>query len=194
MNNILEFLINNKEWLFSGLGIVIFFGILSILRKLIFSKKQKTLSPADPQESKIVIGVPPSPAIVEAPLAPVTQNRDIIPPESLSPNEILTTIEQAPFLQQPEIAKHYVGLKVTWQGKLFSAWKERNDIVNIFIIVPEYRTIVFNVNPNDYPGLGLLKKGTLLEVEGIIEKINGYIGLSNAKIISITQPNLNSPS
>lgn len=43
MDEIIDFLISNKEWVFSGIGIFILGGLATLV-KLYFSKKKKTIS------------------------------------------------------------------------------------------------------------------------------------------------------
>ena len=184
MDNILEFLIKNKEWLFSGIGIVLIVGLFSFFRKLINLQKKKSVPYSEPQNLMVITGSPPSHAIIETKPAPYSPPADIIPLASLSPSEILNTINEAPLLQQSDVTKHYIGLKIKWEGKLSGAMEVQDDIVRMHIS-SSMETIFFYVNKNDYPGLGLLKSGTKLTVEGTIEFIGVYFELKEAKIISI---------
>ena len=184
MNNILEFLIKNKEWLFSGIGVAIIIGLLSQFKKF-FNKKKKGLTTNGPKE-----------AIINNAELPLSFNKKselfknlkhIISPESLSPNEIYKDIKSVPLLQQQELIKHYIGIKVIWDGKLFDINRIDDNVVRIGLDCNE-KIIFFKVNEKDYSGLGLLKTETLMKVEGIIEEIRDYIDLKEAKIISIIPP------
>jgi hypothetical protein len=73
---------------------------------------------------------------------------------------------------------------VTWQGELNHAYIKKNEIVTMFIYLLNEQ-IIFEVNINDYPGLGLLKKGAIVTVEGIIEHVGAYFELKDARIISV---------
>jgi hypothetical protein len=192
MDNILELLIKNKEWLFSGIGIVLIVGLFSFFRKLVNLQKRKSAPFSGPQNLKVITGSPSTPTIIETKPPPNSPPTNIIPLESLSPEEIYNAINKAPLLQQEDVTKHYIGLKVKWEGVLSSAYKEKDDIVRILIKSEEYNLISFNVNKNDYPGLGLLKKGTLITVEGIIDQISAYFYLKDARIISVTSHDANS--
>jgi len=95
-------------------------------------------------------------------------------------------------LQQVEVSKHYIGLKVKYEGIISSAREKKDDIVQMFMFSLN-ECIVFNVNKKDYPGLGLLKKGAVLKIEGIIEKIDGNVfELKDVRIISVTSHDANS--
>jgi hypothetical protein len=106
--------------------------------------------------------------------------------ESLSPEDINEAIANAPVLQQPEIAKHYIGIKVSWKLQLASITKQEDDNIKIMLSYPRWsREIIFEVNLNKYPGLGLLKQGAPIKIEGIIDNIDGlFIRLKDVTIIS----------
>jgi hypothetical protein len=191
MDNILELLIKNKEWLFSGIGIVLIVGLFSFFRKLINLQKKKSVPYSDPQNLMVITVAPPSPAIIETKHTSYSPPTNIIPLESLSPNEILRTIREAPLLQQDEVSKHYIGLTVTWEGTLSHAEKREKDTVRMHISSSN-ESVFFYINKDDYPGLGLLKRDAKLTVEGIIEEIEGYFILKDARIISVTSHNANS--
>ena len=103
MRKIFEYLSKNKEWLFSGLGLFLLVAILGYFGKLIgFHDKpggNVIQPPSKIQDLKII--------------SPKTS---IINSDNLLPSKIMETIEQSPFLQQSEISKHYIGLKV--EGKI----------------------------------------------------------------------------
>jgi hypothetical protein len=191
MDNILELINKNKEWLFSGIGIVLIVGLFSFFRKLINLQKKKSVPYSEPQKVMKKTGTPSTPTIIEPKSALYYPPANIILLESLSPSKILRTIREAPLLQQDEVTKHYIGLKVTWEGELNNAYTIKNDIVRI-VLCSSHKGIIFHVNKNDYPGLGLLKEGAMLTVEGIIEGIEGYFVLKDARIISRTPLDANS--
>lgn len=194
VDNILDLLIKNKEWLFSGLGIVLIVGLFSFFRKLINLQKKKSVPYSVPQNLKVIIESPPSPTIIETKPTPYSPTTNIIPIVNLSPNEIIKTIKDAPLLQQSDVTKHYIGLKITCEGTLLDAVKKEKDIVRM-LISSSNESFLFYVNKNDYPGLGLLKNGAILKVEGMIESIESmpyYFILKDARIISITSHDANS--
>jgi hypothetical protein len=106
-------------------------------------------------------------------------------PKSLSPEDISKAIGTAPILQQKEIAKHYIGLKVTWEGHLDNVTIVGDNVMIVLSPPGGGRYIGFQVNPNNYPGLGLLKRGAPIKVEGVISDLPGiFIQLKDVKIIS----------
>jgi len=126
--------------------------------------------------------------ISETPIpAPPQQELPKPPSKSLSPQQINEALDNIPFLQKPEIAKHYIGIKVSWEGYLSTIGKsQKGGNIRIFLAYPEWtRLIVFEVNLNDYSGLGLLNKGDPIKVEGVIDSVgDSSIELKDATIIS----------
>lgn len=165
---------DNKEWLFSGVGGIIFVLVLSWLKNRIKSRKtqEPSLNGATLQD------------IIDAPLPP-KKEPDILA-TSLSPGKIIKEVESAPLLQQPDICKQYEGIKVSWKGKLSSADKIDKENISLMITVTEgkvYTLIFFNVNPKQYPGIGLLREGHEILVKGRIEEVSSYITLKAEKVI-----------
>lgn len=181
-----DWILNNKEWLFSGVGIVIAVMVFSWIKKRI--KSRKTQEPSlNGASLQTIIDAPPPPKL----------EPDILT-ASLSPGKIIEEIKSAPLLQQQEISKQYEGVKVSWKGKLSDAQKlypeEMIDEKTIRIMISVYdekngsdkmgyTSVFFNVDPEQYPGIGLLRKGHELLVEGRIEEISSYIVLKTEKLI-----------
>jgi hypothetical protein len=172
MRKIIEYLSKNKEWLFSGLGILLLVTIIGFVGKLIgiYDKKgENVIQPSSKiQDQKI-----------ESPRnSPINSDK-------LSPSKIMETIDQAPLLQQSEIVKHYIGLKVTWQGYLIGIVNIGNNNCRISIKDKDFGTYIgFEINSIKHPGLGLLKYGDILKVEGKIKNIDTlWIYLSDVKIV-----------
>ncbi len=163
---------DNKEWLFSGVGLSISALVFFWLKNRI--KRQKTQEPSlNGATLQDIIDAPPQPK----------QELDISA-TSLSPGEIIKEVESAPLLQQPDIRKQYEGIKVSWKGKLSYADKIKKDI-RLMILVTEKNdntAIFFDVNPKQYPCLGLLREGHEILVEGRIEGVSSHIRLKAANL------------
>ena len=164
---------DNKEWLFSGVGVVIAVLVFSWLKNR--SKSRKTQEPS--------LNGATLQDIIDAP-SPAKKEPDILA-TSLSPGKIIKEVESAPLLQQPDICKQYEGIKVSWKGKLSYADKINEKDIQLWILAKEkdYTPIFFNVNPKQYPGIGLLREGHEILVEGRIEAISSYINLKAEKLI-----------
>ncbi len=90
-----------------------------------------------------------------------------------------------PLLQRPDVARQYHGLGVQWEGELHSVQmmsdgkakieiKWQNSIFGIF----------FMLDSTKYKGIGILKRGDLLTVDGRIEDVSeSYISLVDAKLV-----------
>ena len=166
---------DNKEWLFSGVGGIIVVLVFSWLKNRIKSRKtqEPSLNGATLQD---IIDAPPPPK----------QEPDILA-TSLSPGKVIKEVESAPFLQRPDISKQYEGIKVSWKGKLSLADKINEKNIRLMIDVTEEKDstfIIFYVNPKQYPGIGLLREGHEILVEGRIEEVSStYISLKAEKLI-----------
>jgi hypothetical protein len=172
MRKIFEFLSKNKKWLFSGIGTLLLLTIFGFFGKLIGIYDKKGENVIEPfskiPDSKII-----------------SPKNSLINSDNLLPSKIMETIDQAPLLQQSEIAKHYIGLKVIWQGNLIGIYNiSDNNYRILFKDKPLGTFLDFEINSINYLGLGLLKYGDNLKVEGKIKKIDELrIYFSEAKIL-----------
>lgn len=172
----LKWLLNNKEWLFSGGGIV----VLVFLFRFIIRYFRKRKLPATPAKEESLAEI-----IEESPVKTSEIKRDI-ELDSLTADAIMTKINEAPFLQQPDIIKHYIGLRVTWDGVLVNARKIGSDLIRLLIHVGEkgkhIESIFVEIIPSQHPGIGLLKYGHSIRVSGVISEISRHFNLSDARI------------
>jgi hypothetical protein len=171
----IEFIIKNKEWLFSGIGVFLIAGAFAIL-KLFLRRRQKASSMQSLSLSEGSHGGDLN--------AMLTAN--VIGAERITPDAIQTAFCSAPLLQRSEIARQYQGLRVQWKGNVFSvemlAWgkakieiKWQNSAFGIFFVLGSTK----------YKGLGILKRGDVLTVDGKIEQVSEfYISLTDAKLVS----------
>ena len=73
---------------------------------------------------------------------------------------------------------------MSWKGKLSYADKINKKNIRPMITEEKHGTsIFFNVKPKQYPGIGLLREGHEILVEGRIEEISSYITLKAEKLI-----------
>jgi len=169
-----DLILNNKEWLFSGGGVAILFFLVPWIIKKIKSRKtpEPSLNGASLQD---IIDAPPPPKQKPIPQA-----------SSLTPKKIFEDIKSASLLQRPEMRKHYEGISVTWTGTLFNAKKINEKIIHLQITVETEKdstSVFFNINPNKYPGIGLLREGHKIKVEGKITKVEDAWIILNAENI-----------
>lgn len=172
-----NWLVDNKEWLFSGGGVVIAVLIIRFIFQRL--RKSKLNVPSLEKESLA--------AVIEGPRAKAPEIKKDIEVGHLSARAIITNIEEAPFLQQPDILKNYIGLRVTWEGYLTGAFKISDTLIRLHIRTCEKEEwrgvgVIVNIDPSQYPGLGLLKYEHPIRVSGAISEIHSYFSLKDAQI------------
>ena len=169
-----QWVVNNKEWLFSGIGVAV--GVRAISKlKTIFRKLRARASP-DPTESLQLI---PAGAIPPLEIMPSFAHR--------TAKQVLDSVRSAPLLQQPDFARHYRGVTVSWDGTLVGARKISQDQMRLQIncshdaleIVPVFVT----VDSARYPGIGLLRDGARISIDGVMEDVtDSWITVENATV------------
>lgn len=163
----IDYLWNNKEWLFSGIGVSALVALIWIGRKILGSRRQpRSQTSGAPQ-----------------PVSSEGEQSDL----ALSPMEIVKEIKSRPSYQQENAANHYVGLKVRWKLNVISVRRqdEKENTVRLFCNVNDnYPWItVYDVSLTKHPELKILRDGTKLWVSGAIASVQGHdIELRNADI------------
>ena len=140
----INFIIGNKEWLFSGIGVVVILGIFTLIKKAIARKRVDSDKSNKENKRK---GSPFK-----------------TPRQAFSYIEKL--IDGAVPLQRDEIKKNFKGIEVEWDTYLDSASKEEN-LVRLHLKIGAnlqnkdlLYTIYCKVKLNDYPQLGVLSQNT----------------------------------
>jgi hypothetical protein len=155
----IKWLIQNKEWLFSGLGVVIILGLLKLVKNKFPNKKKEA--------EKLKIHLFPS-----SETSKKTDNPELIPIEKvnlLSLSDIDKIIKNAPPL------KH-------------ASKKEGSDIVHLSLAPglegeKSLSAIYCEVSLNDYRELGILPEGARIRIQGEIKKADRYeVELTNVKL------------
>jgi hypothetical protein len=140
----IQWIWENRKWLFSGIGVAVIGLLLSLLAKTC-SRKQRG-SP-----SGLAAG-----AADEPPVRKLTS--------------VLAEFAAAPLLQQADLVKHYVGLRARLSGQITSA-EYQGDTVKLILSsglsFGRYGAI-FQIDPRAHRGMGLLKQGTPATVVGDI--------------------------
>ncbi len=161
----IEWISKNKDWIFSGLGVAVLVWTFHLIRAFLQKKRLVREMPARVL-LQTVIDSPPPPT----PQLPAIRN--------IEPQAIMDAIEGVPLLQQAEVEKHYRGVPVEWKGSLVSAERDSDGNIQLLISPEKKRGVVgicVKVKPEDYPGLGLLKKGDSVLVSGKIARISSII-------------------
>ncbi len=175
-----NWLLENKEWLFSGIGLTIIVGI-SVLIKAVFVKKN---SYKDSLGKELAIQTHHNTEIQTY----NSEKQSVI--SDLTPKAIVEAVNSVPPLQRKDLAKHYQGIRVKWSGSVVDI-KELGGGHNVLIMLncngfdphsAKSIDIVFTVNPSDYKGLSLMDIDQRITVEGDIEEIGDYVKLANVKL------------
>jgi hypothetical protein len=172
---LIDWLLKNKEWLFSGLGVSVLLGAPSILR---FLRRRKPI-----EGTTVVVRVENTSEVKISPSRTVAVER--ISP--LTPEEVQKSIEDAPPLQRDAVARRYIGLKVEWDTE-FAGADEREGVVRLYLVTHKTRigTPIFvwcNVKLDDYRELSIIRENANIRISGTIETAKaGSISLSDARL------------
>ena len=143
---IMNWILDNKEWLFSGVGLVLFMFFYN--RVIRFFNRGST--------------------------SPDINNNSPIPSFSISPKEVINQVSDGPLLQREGKAKSYIGLKVDWEGFLFTIHMRDEIHANVRLSSSKMSLTPFidtEVKIDDYPQLKVLKEGHKIKVTGEIVKV-----------------------
>jgi hypothetical protein len=155
----IEWVLKNKEWVFSGLGItvlgILFFGFRFLWKKLLLINKP----PFDKSKYK---------------------------PKPL-PVQIRNNIDSCPPYQRKAKIESYLGLSVQWRTTLQHIDDRAEGVVGLMMLDRgNYPWIYCTVNTKEYPELKVAGKGTRMWVAGVLDGIDtagGQYSLSVEKII-----------
>lgn len=180
----IEWLSANKEWMFSGLGVMLLAGIGGIL-KWLHSRKSAAQPPT------VVVRVEHSPpqaiAQAEPPVklaAPISVERIV----SLSPDEIYSAISSTPPMQRDTVAQRFKGLKVEWNTSLLDAREQDGEVTLFLRVRDDVKRDWFNVHCtvrlDEYRELGILPEKSLIRIQGEIGKATTlWVELTNVRLL-----------
>ena len=179
--NVIDWLSNNYQWLFSGIGVVLlvslFSVLISVLRKKIpkkVGKKQIVLDSNDSNLNEVTNITPVAKSFVDELL-------------EISPAEIK---EKTKHLSEIDFQSYFNSFNdhvVTWEGRIGTVTLDMNDNqnVNIQIVFPgDFMRAFFTIRIADFPNIKLFKSGDTVKVNGRINSPNWpTIDLVNVKIL-----------
>lgn len=166
----IEWINQNKEWLFSGVGVSVFAGLVWIGQAVL--KRHR---------SEVVTEVPTEVLQQEPPSTPSEPSLDIA--------GIIAEVYSLPPYQQNEAKRHYLGLKVKEEGVLFSADPADNMIS--FTISPYDESkglhlIFCSVPETECPELKIAHKGWHMRVAGILKDFDRHAAyLEQVKVLTL---------
>lgn len=162
-----DYIINNKEQIFSGIGVSVV-GVIFLVLKNFWHKNQK---------SEII------PSTTAGPHAPAIASD--IPQEDIY--RIMKEVEEMPPLHLEDVRNNYVGLNVDWLTEYNSAYKRNDDLINVSLIAKtkSFRPIFVHceVRLSGYKQFSILKKEAKVRIIGTISKFDSYsFELSNVQL------------
>ena len=175
----IDWIVNHKEWVFSGVGIPVLGPLICVIRNF-GQRKSRGLASI---ESSFPITVPQEISV-----------SDSIAIERISlvaPNELQTSIESAPPLQQKTVAERYTGQRIEWDTELCSA-EQQGSLVRLHLSAVKgkdskypYPVYVWcDVKLDDYRELTILPKKAHIRIIGTLTKVSSMsVSLDNARLI-----------
>jgi hypothetical protein len=173
---VLDYILNNKEWIFSSIGVSVIILLLGLAFKYCFRKNGGVIFRKDVESIRNNIGESEIPKIVEG--------GDMAQEDVYG---IIQELERMPPLHLYDVTKKYIGLNVDWLTEYASAHKKDEDLIRVFLylITKSFRPIyVFcEVNLSEYNQFSILKRNAKVRVIGKISHFDCYyIELSKVKL------------
>lgn len=170
----LDYILKNKEWIFSGAGVsavgLLFLALRYFFRRnaLIHRKNEQSI-PTNTPESQPHRMIQPGD----------------IPQEDVY--RILQELEEMPPLHLEDVIQNYIGLSVNWLTEYGSAYKKDDDLIRVLLTLTtkSFRPINVSceVKLSEYKQFSILKRKAKVRVMGNISKFEPYsFELSNVKL------------
>lgn len=184
-----NWLLQNKEWLFSGAGITVL-SVLYLILRWLWSRKAFS--------SKPIHADSPTQGLVEPwylmAMGTANESRSQVSKETLPldrpfPSEIWDAIRSAPVMHQEARAKEYAGLRVRWLVTLEAARRRGEEVSLMLLDRGNYPWICCTVSIADYPELLVAKPhsnywvtGTVCEKWGVGIELK-WVSLSPSAVV-----------
>ncbi len=193
----MEWLAENKEWLFSGIGATALAGFFAFFSKT-KPKKQTTTNTNFTETATSVTGTKINAGNITNIIvnngsnaaAEIKNHHSTIlsgkakSSLNMSVDDILNDIASRPPFQQDEVQKHYIGTYIDFSGVLRVLHKHNDKEITVSLgLESDYGTKVrFNVDVNDFPTFKFMRQGTPVSVTG---RIQGFTILNEIKLEDI---------
>jgi hypothetical protein len=181
INVMINWIVQNKEWLFSGGGIT----VLTIAYWVFMNRRNASADKGVPQ---VIVHVhnetdgPYQPGIKDEKITSSSIERI----SRISYEAIRKALDSAPPLQQEDVKKHFVGINVEWDAVFKSATKADDEYIDLFLEAPDKHSlnwITCRVRLSEYRELGVLPKNAKIRIHGEIENIETlFVSLTNVKL------------
>ena len=177
MNKIIDWILQNKEWLFSGVGvsvILIFWGVIRHKKESQNTKTQVVVHVHNADESTPSNYEEVSPADIER-ISPVNFEM------------IRKAIDTAPPFQRDDVQRKFIGINVEWDSYLNSANEDNDGYVKLMLKTGKdigTGFIFCKVLLSDYKELGILPENSKIRIHGEIEEADrNHVSLKNVKLM-----------
>jgi hypothetical protein len=176
----------NRTWLFSGAGITVLACIVWLVRRFLIAQPKATLdkhgviasvhASASPN-SPVAVGANISQTIIVSGHNEAASKSTVAYLHEPSPINIIDAIQEARPFDKDRIVENYIGLAVRWSITLESVEKSWTDKPGFWHVSGrsgkngQISLVIFEVDESKYPRLKILPAKHELEVEGIISKI-----------------------
>lgn len=171
----LDYIMKNKEWIFSGIGVSIIAGLFFAV-KYVWQMNEKIKTVAN------TTGLPqPTANEIES---QGVRSTDILQDDI---SRIVLEVENMPPLQLDDVRKNYIGLYVDWMTKYSYAYKKNGDIIRVSLTAITTCFHPINVNCEvslpEYRQFSILKRNAKVRIIGTISKFDNYsFELSNVTL------------
>jgi len=177
----LDYILNNKEWIFSGIGVTIFIYLIPLLIRHLYKKKH----PVNIKDKESI-----SSNIVTISNVTESESHEIVQDSAMPQDDLIRIIKELkemPPLHLDDVTKNYIGINVDWLTEYWSAYKKDDDLIRVSLelISESFRPIEVRceVKLSDYKQFSILKRNAKIRVIGKIAKFEPYyIELSNVKL------------
>lgn len=198
----IDYILGNKEWIFSGIGITVLY-LLYLLIKHLFKKK----SPITLKDIKSIPSSVKQSEVYEVKQlnfkgegdsdtdklrrSDNKQETHITKKSYMSQEDarrITKELNEMPPLHINDVAKNYTGFNIDWMTEYSTASIRKDDLIGVTVLMEAIGTIRpivihFEVNLSEYKQFSILKSGAKIRVTGQIVKFEPYIiELSNVVI------------
>jgi hypothetical protein len=171
---LLDYILKNKEWIFSGIGVTVIV-LLGLVFKYLLRKKDVT-------NRKNVESIQNNSG--ESDISKIGQAGDMAQEDVY---RIIQELEGMPPLHIDDVTKNYIGLNVDWLTEYNSAYKKGGDLIRVFLTLITESNRPINVRCevklSEYKQFSILKRNAKVRVIGKIASFDSYdIELSNIKL------------
>lgn len=163
----INWILHNKEWLFSGAGIS-FLALLYIFIRHIYKKSKHTIEQTAQTEKILTKEQEQKNSNTD-----IFANNDFTHPDVL---DIKKDFDSTPPFQKNEKLKYYKGLKVKWLAYLRIVHKEQDGITTVTLSVEGNFLLLINcdIKIDEFPELKIAMEMTKIIVTGEIYSTDGY--------------------